>query len=122
MLKFKAYLGSLMCFQIDLDTIDVSNLNRQFLFRREHVGKSKAQVIPCLLLLADLSFFTQYNTIKSICNAHKVKIEFMQVFEDFVCVKTHSTINFYSNVFAAQSNNNKKAQLTQREARDSLGI
>uniref|UniRef100_A0A1L8DST4 SUMO-activating enzyme subunit n=1 Tax=Nyssomyia neivai TaxID=330878 RepID=A0A1L8DST4_9DIPT len=29
---------------IDLDTIEVSNLNRQFLFHREHVGKSKAQV------------------------------------------------------------------------------
>ena len=27
---------------IDLDTIDVSNLNRQFLFRRNHIGKSKA--------------------------------------------------------------------------------
>jgi len=27
---------------IDLDTIDVSNLNRQFLFQKEHVGKSKA--------------------------------------------------------------------------------
>jgi len=29
---------------IDLDTIDVSNLNRQFLFQKQHVGKSKSSV------------------------------------------------------------------------------
>ncbi|KAI1301353.1 SUMO-activating enzyme subunit 2 [Halotydeus destructor] len=29
---------------IDLDTIDVSNLNRQFLFNKTHVGKSKSEI------------------------------------------------------------------------------
>ncbi|CDS43661.1 SUMO activating enzyme subunit 2 [Echinococcus multilocularis] len=44
LLKNLVYSGFKKLSLIDLDTIDVSNLNRQFLFRKIHVGKSKAEV------------------------------------------------------------------------------
>lgn len=36
--------------QVDLDTIDVSNLNRQFLFQKPHVGMSKAKVLLAVVV------------------------------------------------------------------------
>ncbi|CAH0476349.1 unnamed protein product [Peronospora belbahrii] len=44
LLKNLVLSGFINIHLIDLDTIDVSNLNRQFLFRSRHVGQSKALV------------------------------------------------------------------------------
>lgn len=66
---------------IDMDTIEVSNLNRQFLFRKEHRGQSKAliaketmkKIAPHLNIVAHfaaintpgytLKFFRQFDAV-----------------------------------------------------------
>ncbi|KAL2642149.1 hypothetical protein R1flu_009736 [Riccia fluitans] len=52
---------------IDMDTIEVSNLNRQFLFRKRHVGQSKAQVAreAVLRFRPDVDIVAHHANVKS---------------------------------------------------------
>ncbi|CCD63395.1 NEDD8-activating enzyme E1 catalytic subunit [Caenorhabditis elegans] len=66
---------------IDMDTIDVSNLNRQFLFRESDVGKSKAEVAAA---------FVQQRVVGCQVTAHNCRIEdkgqeFYRKFSIIIC-------------------------------------
>lgn len=63
---------------IDLDTIDVSNLNRQFLFRPEHVGQSKAIIAgqTAMIFNKDIKVISYYENIKN----NKFNINYYQQF------------------------------------------
>ncbi len=50
---------------VDLDTIDLSNLNRQFLFRHEHIKKSKALVSSTGLDISGILLSARYRWPKS---------------------------------------------------------
>lgn len=68
-----------------MDTIDLSNLNRQFLFHREHVGKSKSQVARESAL--------QFNP--------DVKIK---AYHDSIMTYVSELINFFKTIFYFQLN------------------
>lgn len=79
LLKNLALMGFKEIHVIDMDTIELSNLNRQFLFRRKDIGLSKAECaaefinnrIPGVEVVAhfkkiqdfDLSFYRQFNIV-----------------------------------------------------------
>lgn len=67
LLKTLALTGFKDIHLIDLDTIEVSNLNRQFLFRKRHVGQSKAKVAreAVLKFKPDMSIEAHHANVKS---------------------------------------------------------
>lgn len=69
---------------IDLDTIDVSNLNRQFLFRRHHVGKPKC-VVACEAALAmsplprdEVKYVPHHGNV---CDNSKFNVQYVSSFD-----------------------------------------
>lgn len=79
LLKDCAYMGFSDIHIIDMDTIDLSNLNRQFLFRKNDIGRSKAEVaaefirkrVPSCQVVShfkkiqdmDLDFYRSFNLV-----------------------------------------------------------
>ena len=69
---------------IDLDTIDISNLNRQFLFRRQHVGMPKCTV-ACEAALAmlpsskdDAKYIAHHGNV---CDNSKFNVQYVSTFD-----------------------------------------
>jgi len=64
---------------LDLDTIDISNLNRQFLFRRAHVDKSKSEVAAQVVgeWRPDVKIISHHGNVKD----SKYGVEFISQFD-----------------------------------------
>ncbi|GJN06281.1 hypothetical protein PR202_ga23992 [Eleusine coracana subsp. coracana] len=80
LLKDLALSGFKNLHVIDMDTIDVSNLNRQFLFRAQDVGKSKAEVAAKRVM----ERVSGVNIVPHFCRIEDKEIEFYSQFHIIV--------------------------------------
>ncbi|AQK89325.1 NEDD8-activating enzyme E1 catalytic subunit [Zea mays] len=80
LLKDLALSGFKKLHVIDMDTIDVSNLNRQFLFRVQDVGKSKAEVAAKRVM----ERVNGVNIVPHFCRIEDKEIEFYSQFHIIV--------------------------------------
>uniref|UniRef100_A0A0E0JGX1 NEDD8-activating enzyme E1 catalytic subunit n=1 Tax=Oryza punctata TaxID=4537 RepID=A0A0E0JGX1_ORYPU len=80
LLKDLALSGFKSIHVIDMDTIDVSNLNRQFLFRVQDVGKSKAEVAAKRVM----ERVSGVNIVPHFCRIEDKEIEFYSQFSIIV--------------------------------------
>ena len=85
---------------IDLDTIDVSNLNRQFLFHKQHVGKFKSDVAreSALRFAPDCNIVAHHDNIMQVRASRRGVARSLKpdVFNNIIItVQPEYGINFY---------------------------
>ena len=106
LLKDLALMGIKNIHVIDMDTIDVTNLNRQFLFRQHDVGRFKAEVaaefinkripgtnvIPhnCKIQDYDASFYQKFHII--VCGLDSIG-KYINTLHDFV--QSYNSLQFF---------------------------
>lgn len=68
---------------IDMDTIDISNLNRQFLFRQKDVGRSKAEV--AVEFIRQRLRDPQLHLTPHFCKIQDKPLEYYRTFDVVIC-------------------------------------